>query len=66
MALEEKRARQIARLVPAPEWDILELATEVPWLEGWLNTAPVEQVAAWARKTLANVAEEPIESPAER
>jgi hypothetical protein len=65
MALGVKRARQIARRVPAPEWDVLELASEVPWLEGWLKTAPVEQVAVWARTALANVAEEPIPSLAE-
>ena len=33
MPLELHRARQIARRVPTGEWEILELAAEVPWLE---------------------------------
>ena len=54
MPLELHRARQIARRVRVNEWDILELAAEVPWLEAWLRDAPLEEVAAWVRETMAN------------
>ena len=63
MALSFERAREIAARVPTDTWAILELEEEVPWLEDWLRTAPVAEVAAWTRRTLANAVEEPLRVP---